>query len=91
MRRRLKNWREVLPTLPNPKERPNDYYRLILSCKSNGMNTRDIMRVFGVSQFMVDDISKKFRGIETVSDREYFIDRARKLGADDEAINQWFK
>ena len=90
LQRKLINWRSVLPKLDNPKKRPNDYQRLVLNCLNNGMTVQDAQRVFGISRMAIVDWRRQFSGISTAADSVYFMERARKLGADDETIAYWF-
>lgn len=91
MRNRLKNWREKLPLLPDPKTRPNDFQRLILMCLTRGLTIRDAERVFGVSEKNIQGMKTRYETVESdKSDLPYFMNRARELGADDEVIAKWF-
>lgn len=86
----LKNWREVIDRLQNPKDRPNDFQRLVLSAIENSMSVRDASRVFGQTEQTLFNWRKKYQDVDTLVDMEYFVIRAHKLGADDEAIGKWF-
>lgn len=90
MMNNLKGWREKLPSLPNPKERPNDFQRLVLQSVKNGMTIRDAVRVFGISQPTINKWANKFSDSYTEPDGVYFMRRARELGASDEVIAVWF-
>ena len=73
-----------------PKDRPNDLQRLVLSCLDNGLTVRDATRVFGVAESTIQKWSKEYANVTTLDDKEYFMHRARELGASDEVIAQWF-
>lgn len=90
IRNRLTKWKSVISTLENPKNRPNDFQQLILDCHKNGLTVRDAHRIFGVSHRFINDLKNKFTEQRNLDDKRYFMLRARKLGADDEAIAQWF-
>lgn len=90
MRRKLTKWKEVLPKMEHPRNRPNDFQRLVLSCLDAGMTNRDALRIFGISENQLKNIRRKYGDVTTVSDLTYFMKRARDLGADDEVIAIWF-
>lgn len=91
MARYLANdWKQRSDSLERVKSRPKDYHRLMLSCLVNGMTIRDVARVFGVSERNVNMIKLKYSDISTPPDREYFMDRALKLGATRENVQKWF-
>lgn len=54
------------------------------------MSVRDAERVFGVTEPTIRAWRRKYGGMKTIDDKTYFMNRARQLGADDEAIAQWF-
>ena len=87
---KLKKWEQILPTLENPRSRPNDFQRLVLSCIQRGMNKLEAQRVFGVSDTTLRKWTSDYAGVATEEDLAYFMRRARELGADDEVIAEWF-
>lgn len=90
LRNRLKKWKEVIGTLDDPKSRPDNFQQLVLACMENGMNMRDASRVFGLSESTLKKWSKDFRKSERKRDLAYFVERAHKLGADNDVIAIWF-
>lgn len=85
----LKKWRESRH-LPKPKDRPNDFQRLVLGAVKNGMQVRDAVRVFGVTQPTINRWQATYGDAAASNDLHYFVKRASALGASDELIAQWF-
>lgn len=90
MRNRLKDWKEKLPLLSDPKDRPNDFQALVIGCLNNNMSVRDATRVFGLTEKTVRAWREAYPDLNTENDERYFMRRARALGADDETIAGWF-
>lgn len=86
----LRFWKERIDSLQNPKDRPNDFQRLVLSVIERGMSVRDASRVFGQTEQTLFNWRKKYGRVKTADDMTYFIVRAHQLGASDEAIAGWF-
>lgn len=85
-----KNWKDIDASLEPVKSRPNDMQQLIVLCHKNGMPMIDIARVFQLTDKSTRAAVRKYSGVETVSDREYFTDRAKKLGLSEENLSKWF-
>lgn len=90
IRKQLTKWKSVIDSLQSPKDRPNDFQRLVLSCLKNNLNVSDAVRIFGISQPALNGWLEKYDNVDTLPDQIYFMQRARQLGADDEAIAGWF-
>lgn len=89
-RKVLTKWRQMAGKLDNPKSRPNDFQRLVISANKRGMNHQDATRVFGLSPVTVASWCKSFSEDTSPNDLHFFIYRAHRLGASDEVICQWF-